>query len=152
MAPYARLDKTGRRVLCGVTDCGCQLAFVVKPRPQGRSGDPSPMVAFGPGWTLGNDGVWTLSRRALRATRAGRAPTWRRPPIQHHDTAGLAFGIAPYDLPAEARCPACGLRQTLDSDQLNVDRNEHRPRASIQPDGTVATAEHFMSGLPVELQ
>jgi len=110
----ARLDKTGLRVLCGVKDCGYELAWVLE-RGVYAEGRWQRGLWFGPGWAPRADGVWSLTPRAMRRRRRGQAPAHRRA-----DAGGKIVGMIPVNLPIEAVCPDCDFRQQLAPDILGV--------------------------------
>jgi len=126
----ARLSKDAWRILCGVKDCGCELAFFqLESRADELRGryihpDDSIIMLFGAGWAQrADDGVWVLTRHAQRRVRRGQKPANRARP--RRKTLGISFktdtvGFQPNTLPAEAICPDCGFRQTLDPDVLLI--------------------------------
>ena len=73
----ARLDTIlGCRVLCGVIDCGADIASVVvlQLAPYPTSYEPR-VACFAPGWQRRHDGTWEISRHAkanLQRYRRGR--------------------------------------------------------------------------------
>ncbi len=117
----ARLDKTGLRVLCGVIDCGTELALVLEVGVSTKDGWPR-AVWFPPGWSVRKDGVWHRSRKRHRS-----------PPLELARWEGPC-GWLPLNLPIEAVCPCrslrcCGgMRQVLDPDVLRVDPNHGSPQ------------------------
>ncbi len=79
----ARIDKSGKRVLCGRAGCGAQLAHIVT-RPgiilsnmergtQLSSGPETRHVQFGAGWKQDQDGLWALSNGARTGLERDRA-------------------------------------------------------------------------------
>ena len=146
MTLLARLDKSETRVLCGVVDCGAEVARVVDVE---RGNVTLPLrsvraVWFGPGWHPREDGVWALTARAARELRrqhmlgGGRLLGARGRPgetklkrafafdgdryqVENHQT-GPA-GWLPENLPADVVCSVCGSRQTLAPATLRVTAN-----------------------------
>lgn len=132
---YARLDRTERRVLCGVIDCGAEIARVVDEYTKGRvfPGEPPNYRAvwMGPGWDIRPDGVWALTSRAKRQMRraqltgCGGLTGSRKTPVDSYreKAKGHVQGWLAYDLPFDVICPQCGSRQTIDPKTLNVTPN-----------------------------
>ncbi len=116
---YARLDKTGTKVLCARPARGMAIAAVAE-RHLGR------FVEFPMGWAFDARGVWCLTRHARRGVERGRPPTFRRPPRgvlrrQGERGAGMVPNFpTPGAYPACAQCPRCDLIQTLDAQRLQV--------------------------------
>jgi len=112
VALYARPSEDGQRVLCGVKDCGRELAWVLE---GGVRGEKVRVVWFGPGWIVrADDGVWVFKEKGSRRPPGGRD----RPPGPS--------GWVPW-LPCEAKCPDCGFQQTLDHEVLNVSTHAQPP-------------------------
>jgi hypothetical protein len=154
MTLYARLDKTQDRVLCGVVDCGAELAQITEVQNDTGLGSGRFLV-FGPGWRprgerppgaqwlpYGLDGVWELNRRGQRRRRyqgpdlmhgeriAHQQGDRRGRPLRPQDD-NVLWGNAPWNLPLEAACPGCGMRQTIDPDRLAVDPHRDARRHSV---------------------
>jgi hypothetical protein len=125
MAPKARLDKTGRRVICG--ECATYLAKVVEfHRMVPGERRTYRCVGFPAGWIRRDeDGVWTLSRHAAGKRRWSHAASFRRMYQPLQDLAqrwGMGQPNVPvHDLPAEAVCHGCRTRQVLDPEVLGVE-------------------------------
>ena len=134
----ARLNKAGTRVVCRDLSCGFQFAqFSFPPR---RYPGRIPEVEFGPGWVLGDDGIWRMSRRAYNRLRQGHPPTFRRDPrlpsIRRHPCRSqgpdepfpghrLRYRPRNYSKtatpPVRVVCPKCGGEQTIDSEVMTHD-------------------------------
>jgi hypothetical protein len=131
MAPiFARLDKTGRWLVCGVRDCGITLAIANKD-PEGVTG-----IILPPGWSMSYKGpVWRFSSRARRAYRFGHIPEPRkvggmdenaRPGFEKASDGSYMpvqriMGSMPL-LPVLIECHArrCGMVQLVDAARLGV--------------------------------
>jgi hypothetical protein len=167
MTLRARLDRTGARVICGVIDCGKDLARVV----EGKQVDylfrkdeiVRRAVAFPPGWfpkggtpltpdeealdiysrARGIDGVWQLTKRNLRREhRAGSNPPHARTRPQQRRGFGpglLVEGLVPWDLPVNAKCSACGFVQILDPDELRVSSHPSYRMSTVGKGGQLIT-------------
>lgn len=184
MTLLARLDKSGTRVLCGVVGaCRGELARVENV-PRGTTCDAKPVgvdfsappsrtphvraVWFGPGWDMRADGTWALTERAKRELRrlqtqgagaTGRLLGVRKVPDERHDTGGV-HGWLPWDLPADAVCPLCASRQTLDPAALRVTANDRGGRPEPKTpcirsgcpnpaiDGSIGCADHPVPTFP----
>ena len=138
MSRKARLNQAGDTVLCW--HCKREIARVVE-IAAGERDDPNPRrtLCFGPGWEIGDDGVWYLPERQQKRIRQGREPRQRRNlDGSHHRDEARLFGRAPFNLPVEARC-LCDWRNELDPDELRVRRRriELRPINRMMPDGTL---------------
>ncbi len=153
----ARLDKkTGYRVLCGVLDCGADVASVVLVSPINLR-----VACFDPGWQRRQlDGIWELSRHAKANLQRYRRRQRRREPCSvcrgegitivgkagcRHDlgsppllarrptslgkeTQSLVHALKRPQLPARAKCKACGFINVLEADRLrSID-----PRSPLQ--------------------
>lgn len=142
---FARLDKTGWRILCSV--CGWELGIVGSDhvvrdstaivQPGGIRRDLAPsFAAFPPGgWAPNAYGVWRETRRGRGARRrAGDGGLPRHDPFKRRlstpdfQVEGRLTGIpvrllAPWDLPVTAECSKCEARQQLDPERLRVDPN-----------------------------
>ncbi len=105
---YARLDKTGTRVLCGAGSCGGQEALVIQLRDLERRSHR--YVWFGPGWQRRPDGVWERTRDRHRGP----------PGYRSLDTGPWPTGLLPPSVPVVAVCPRCGFVQTLSAERLQV--------------------------------
>jgi hypothetical protein len=113
----ARLSKDGRRVVCGMVDCGTTLAWIVEPKAQNLESEP--FVWFPPGWVWQRNGTWTVSARASGRLRQGRKAQAESVIANRQVDAKHPMGYVPY-LPAPVVCPRCGFRQTLDAGVLRV--------------------------------
>jgi hypothetical protein len=156
MTLYARLDTTRNRVLCGVVDCGTELAQITDDQDNPGLGFGRFLV-FGPGWRprgkrpqgtqwtpYGLDGVWELNRRGQGRRRyqgpdlthrdriARQQGDRRGRPLRPQDDRSL-WGNAPWNLPIDAACPSpgCGMRQTMDPQRLEVDPHRDVRRHSV---------------------
>lgn len=83
-------------------------------------GPPRRDLLFGPGWRLGDDGVWAMTTRAQERWRQGKRPTFRRDPLGLGDPTTVPEGVVPVVLPLTARCPYCRLVQKLDAETLRL--------------------------------
>lgn len=116
MSVYARLDKTGMRVLCGASDtCGGEYGYVEE-EPRLRIGRSSTVVLGGSvrivrlagAWAPDSSGVWSFVRGGFRRPQREGATIF----FQDRDQTPK--------LPARARCRRCGAEQVLDSTHLNA--------------------------------
>ncbi len=123
----ARLDRKGRRVLCG--DCDAYLAKVTDVFSTGRPRKSYRRIAFPAGWIRREeDGVWTLSRHANQKRAQLRGSSFRRPLKATLEMAERWPELMPHrqaevpvlDLPAEVICPGCRTRQVLDGELLGM--------------------------------
>jgi hypothetical protein len=157
MPLYASLDSTGYRLLCGVLDCGTEMAQVAEDHGGDLGLGSGRFLVFGPGWrprgrrppgimwnAYGLDGVWELNRRGQGRRRyqgldltheqriARQQGDRRGRPLRPQDDREL-WGMAPWNLPLEAACPSpgCGMRQTLDPVRLEVDPHRDAKRHSV---------------------
>ncbi len=117
----ARLDKRGTHAVCGVIDCGYQLARVVDSRGVFHGLRYAPRaVCFGPGWRVSN-GHWRVSNEARERIRSRRRPREKRQPVEgHHVDDGKLVGKLAWVSPALVTCPRCGFVQELDFDSLSA--------------------------------
>jgi len=138
----ARLSKDSLRVLCGVKDCRGQLAWVLL---EGGGHVIGRCVWFGPGWATRGDGVWNLTRRAIRRKRQGKRPANRGEPGDFIALRPPNYGKRPtgwtISLPVEAICPDCGFRQVLDPDVLKVGVSDGLPWPPKVPRPLVTAGE-----------
>ena len=105
MQMSARLAKDGLRYVCGMIDCGTEIARV---RPQGG-------VTLSPGTVRDEMGIWRVSVYAHERQRKGLRPKLRRgfPGIpmfigEHfigHPQGRPVCG----EVPTKVRCPSCGM-------------------------------------------
>jgi hypothetical protein len=136
---YARLDKTGRWVVCCGRDCGERFGEVNTLRER--------RVIFQPGWTnapigrlvKGAPRIWHLPKRVRERIDQGRLPMYRRQPggnerrrrreridlqwegIQLSAPSGRLVSFRPSaELPAQAQCPRCKQLQWLDAERLQL--------------------------------
>lgn len=128
----ARLDKTGRRVLCGMRDCGAVLAYIAEFDDYDRL---IRQLYFECGFRP-RDGVWARSTRAAERVRRGQKPQGRRalpgvfgPPDVPKDTDEPPLGgilhPTPAQYPVRVRCPSeggCGAINLLDAPPLRLTR------------------------------
>ena len=125
----ARLNSARTHAVCGVTDCGAQIAYVGQPTTDDiaefkrRGETPLSCLQFLPGWAPGKDGVWSLSNYARRRLTTGRSAKLRRYP-QNDGTGALNSVLnSSYEmLPIEAKCARCGFKNVLREDKLGVPR------------------------------
>src|SRR5262245_33454897 len=74
---YARLDKAGAWIVCGMRDCGARIAKIHERHVQGET---TRHALLGPGWRWGKqDNLWRLTAHAARRVRRGQQPRDRRP-------------------------------------------------------------------------
>ncbi len=145
----ARLDwAMGCRVLCGVIDCGADIASVVvlQLAPYPTSYEPR-VACFAPGWQRRQDGIWELSQHAkanLRRYRRGRPRLGRdslpypKPLLARRPT-GLGkesklprHALKRPQLTARAKCPACGFINVLEAARLySIDPRSPLPECAI---------------------
>ena len=152
----ARLDwAMGCRVLCGVIDCGADIASVVvlQIAPYPQSYEPR-VACFAPGWQRRHDGIWELSRHAkanLRRSRRRPPPNKesypypkpllsRRPTGLGKESQLLRHALKRPHLPARAKCEACGFINVLEADRLySIDPRSPLPECAIvEPDRWVS--------------
>jgi hypothetical protein len=155
-SPYARLDKTGQRILCGRIDCGRELAgvdefdlfaattgaaaLIVTADGTTRSLGPDDqlrILRLSPGWVRPTESApWQMTRHAWERVKRGKPPRYRRP---YAELPGGARRQHPQGtaLPCRITCPACGLEQVLDEDRLHL---THLP-IQILPAGRLAFGE-----------
>jgi len=75
---YARLDKSKKRVLCAVRDCGGQLGdMILQPSDDGVPQRYSRMLRLPPGWAKRNDGIYHLTKYARDKIKGVRPPKLR---------------------------------------------------------------------------
>lgn len=130
----ARLNSAGTHAVCGVIDCGTQIAYVSHPTANDiaefkeRGETPLSCLQFLPGWAPRKDGVWSLSNYARRRLITRRSAKVRRYP-QNDGTGALRSVMnSSYEmLPIEAKCAKCGFRNVLREDQLGI------PRLALMP-------------------
>lgn len=142
---YARLDKTGYRVICGKIECGQDIAAVVLAWP--RHEDYYRVLCFPSGWYQGRDSVWRLSLRARqrlnkdnRARSMGiipggealilrKVPLARRALGQSWENSMPIHALKRPKVPGLAQCAFCGAIQNLDAPRLrSID-----PRSPLLP-------------------
>ena len=110
MTLYSRVDREGRRILCGVLGCGGVMGRAI---PQGLRASDGRWIRelyLEPGYVYRSDlGLWELSAHARKRQRRGKPPLLHR---LRDVSPGLARpGVG--RLPVDVRCPWCGSRQTL---------------------------------------
>lgn len=149
----ARLDwSMGCRVMCGVIDCGADIASVVVVQIAPYPSSYEPRVAcFAPGWQRRHDGIWELSRHAkANLQRYRRRPPRpkkehfpypkpllsRRPTGLGKESQSLRHALKRPQLPARAKCPACGFINVLEAARLySIDPRSPLPECAIvEPD------------------
>ena len=112
-----RLDKGGGRVICGMRDCGAELARIVEVLHEDQ---PLRLAYFPLGWRpRASDGTWALTRHAAERMRRGRPPAYARRPAWPDGRRIL--GVRLDAATAQAVCPACGSIQTLAAEALRFD-------------------------------
>jgi hypothetical protein len=109
----ARLDASGKRVLCG--RCSTELARVW----DGGLGERHRRIVFSLAWSL-TDGIWRVTPRAEKAIAQGRRPMRRTIGTLVNPTTPTPDGWVAVH-PARAECPACRAIQSLDPRQLRTD-------------------------------
>jgi hypothetical protein len=127
MALQARLDSTGRRVLCGVRDCGVVIGYIA----DGQSyNGPIRQLYFESGFRP-RDGVWERSTRAAVRVRGGHKPQARRRAFHVFGLAAETEGSSPVgtphptprEFPARVKCLSeggCGSVNLLDRAVLGI--------------------------------
>lgn len=156
MEVYARVDKTGSRILCGKTDCGAALAVVTSNQSPFQDQEWR-YAALENGWKKTESGRYTLSQHALKQLDADRRRASNgdsRDPRTRQARERIASGRAIRDrrglyrpigddeifsrqevlrrthvllLPAEVQCYDCQSVNILDADRLSL-------RASYEAD------------------
>jgi hypothetical protein len=133
----ARLDRTGKRVLCGVRDCGDDIARVIEdPRrwPLTNISEPGifrVLLAL-EGWTT-DGGELRKSTRAKKREAQGKDASLRRAYRPSATDRRANPGERPIGLPIRAECAKCGSWQTLDATALRVDGIRWRPSPPTVP-------------------
>ena len=138
----------GCRVLCGVIDCGADIASVVvlQLAPYPTSYEPR-VACFAPGWHRRHDGTWELSRHAkANLQRYRRRPPRpnkehfpypkpllsRRPTGLGKESQSLRHVLKRPQLPALAKCEACGFINVLEAARLgSIDPRSPLPECAI---------------------
>ena len=124
MTVYARLDKTGMRILCGASDtCGGEYGYVEE-GPRLRIGRDSTVdlggsvriVRLAGAWAPDSSGVWGFVRP--RVWEGVRRDFRRRQRIGSTEFAQDEDQTP--QLPARAKCRRCGTEQVLDTAHLNA--------------------------------
>ena len=136
---YARLDKTGQRILCCRVDCGTELARVDQcelydyakgaaaiivaadgsQHPLGPN-DQVRVLRLSPGWVRDNNVMpWRMTRHATERVKRGKLPRYWRP---YATAPGGTRGQHPQStaLPCLIKCPNCRQVQRLDADPLRL--------------------------------
>jgi hypothetical protein len=121
MILMARLDRTGKRVLCGIYDCGEELARI-------DDYGVYRYVHFAEGWT-GIDGPWHFSNHALRHVQRGEKPKSRRPNHDHAWTHQIRLNGKQRSVLCK-----CGKEQLLDPERLRINEATSYLRLIHSPD------------------
>ena len=126
----ARLDRKGFRVICGLQDCGADIAAIVILYWFGMVDvdvEGIRCVCFTPDWyQRKGDGVWVMSDRATKTKKKvllGIHPQTRRPLARRgsgidKETGERSHELKRPHLPAKAKCPSCGFPNTLRAEAL----------------------------------
>lgn len=136
---FARLNKAGTHVVCGILNCGARLCRVSEPwaekhvdTPDGhttiRLGPedgpkiPGRHLVFDIGWLPDDRGIWRVTEHAAERTRLDKTPFYRKPPVRYLGGERRHGPMTPPQLPIVARCPSpeCGALQTLDAEHLGI--------------------------------
>lgn len=154
--PRARLDKTGRRVLCESVVCGAAIAEVKMGHAVDHHGRGLGRLCLPGGWIQRRKHdvwVWVLTPRAKARVREGRQPSYRRTPdvdragaqvrvleggrwVRIDDGRPGRWGRFVNELPAQIECPGCGREQTMDPEMLRVESLDGRCSWPVVPPDT----------------
>jgi hypothetical protein len=128
----ARLDRSGRRILCGYRECGAQLGLILEDSEGRRS------AWLGDEWTpeIGKPrgGTWRVTNRSRQQLSRRRQPRQRRPPGGDREADDIGPGdIVGWELvvsPVAVECWMCGWLQTLEVAVLRLRPNHVTDRRS----------------------